>query len=173
MNQKTLRNEVEKTYFRWLCGLVDCKLNLECEDLLLELYSKEFYSLVPNDDNRVEDGLKLREMFGEELRLSAVNISRPCTVLEMMIALAGRMAYIVWQPNEEDKTPRMFWILINNLRLKPRSVGNEIVIDHFLERRYASDGDGGLFPLKNPERDQTKVEIWYQMQEYLRSSIFK
>jgi len=34
-------------------------------------------------------------------------------------------------------------------------------------RRYSKTGKGGLFPLKHPKKDQTEVEIWYQMQQYV------
>jgi len=34
-------------------------------------------------------------------------------------------------------------------------------------RDYHADGRGGFFPLTNPDTDQTKVEIWYQMNAYV------
>ena len=39
-----------------------------------------------------------------------------------------------------------------------------------LAREYSDNGHGGLFPLKNPKKDQRKVEIWYQMTEYINEN---
>ncbi len=42
------------------------------------------------------------------------------------------------------------------------------LIDCWVSRRYLRDGKGGCFPLRKPRRkDQRKVELWYQMSEYL------
>ena len=40
-------------------------------------------------------------------------------------------------------------------------------VECLLERRYLEDGDGGLFPLKCPRKDQRRVEIWYQMSAWV------
>jgi hypothetical protein len=34
-------------------------------------------------------------------------------------------------------------------------------------RTYDRRGHGGLFPLQRSNRDQRRVEIWYQLSEYL------
>ena len=36
-----------------------------------------------------------------------------------------------------------------------------------MDRLYDMHGNGGLFPLRKPSKDQRKVELWYQMSEYL------
>lgn len=36
-----------------------------------------------------------------------------------------------------------------------------------LERKYDEFGNGGLFPLRSPSKDQRRVEIWYQLCEYI------
>jgi len=41
------------------------------------------------------------------------------------------------------------------------------VLQKFNQRKYDSYGDGGIFPLKAPEEDQKKVELWYQMSAYM------
>ena len=67
-----------------------------------------------------------------------------------------------------------FWIFIANLGLDElndaesgisRKVADSI--DRFIWRTYFRDGRGGMFPLRNPEHDQRKIEIWYQFAEYL------
>ena len=42
------------------------------------------------------------------------------------------------------------------------------VLETVIWRNYQANGHGGLFPLKNAKRDQTKVEIWYQLAAYLQ-----
>jgi hypothetical protein len=39
-------------------------------------------------------------------------------------------------------------------------------------REYDSDGgNGGLFPLNEPNEDQRDVEVWYQMMAYLQERV--
>jgi hypothetical protein len=40
-------------------------------------------------------------------------------------------------------------------------------LDSLVWRTYFPTGSGGFFPLKNPQSDQTKKEIWAQMAEYI------
>ena len=61
--------------------------------LLRQLYSKEFVWLVPNDDNRVEDGRDLRYEFLHETghtRASREWLAMGCSFLEMLVALSRR-----------------------------------------------------------------------------------
>jgi hypothetical protein len=43
----------------------------------------------------------------------------------------------------------------------------EIILEDLIWRTYRPNGQGGFFPLKNPQEDQTKIEIWYQLNEYV------
>ena len=44
------------------------------------------------------------------------------------------------------------------------------IVASWLDRTYSYDGEGGLFPLRNPDYDQRDAEIWYQMQAYLEEN---
>lgn len=175
-------NEVQKQqYFEFLCGIIgDIRRGVVSEyTLLLEhLHKKEFYSLVPNDDNRGEDGKKLRMIFEEEANQGlSFFLEEPCTVLEMLIGLSFRIENNLKDGPHDMSTGECFWMLINNLGLSwannnaycqdYESEAIDEQIDIFLSRNYGKNGDGGLFPLKKPLKDQRKVEIWYQMAEYL------
>lgn len=173
--------DLDNDYFRWLCELVDA----DREDrtyiyLMRELYETEFNyataNLIPNDDNRIEDGLKVREEYLEETGLhDHLILSGSCSLLEMMIGLAERMEetfgkydYISW-----------FWEMIGNLDLlefddlvhdkDPRTFYRKVkgAIVTLLMRTYSRNGDGSLFPMNKPRRDLRKTEIWYQMSNYL------
>ena len=41
------------------------------------------------------------------------------------------------------------------------------VCDNIIHRRYSPDGQGSLFPLADPPTDARKMELWYQLNEYM------
>jgi hypothetical protein len=47
------------------------------------------------------------------------------------------------------------------------------ILEKVINRTYHSSGKGGLFPLKHAEKDQTEVELWYQMNTYLVENYYK
>jgi len=160
----TMKND----YFDFLCHVVD-KENRH-GILLQTLYRIDYYSLIPNDDNRGVDGQLLRESFVEEGRQTlSFCPTGPCKVLEMLIGLSIRLEFETSQSRWEKTIGEWFWILIDNLGLNGCRNKHEIMdkVGIMLERRYNEDGDGGLFPLKDPKKDQRRVEIWYQMSQYM------
>lgn len=138
------------------------------------LYSKEFSWTISNDDNRIADGRDLRREFLDERGSDGVSsewMTLGCSMLEMLVALARRAAF-------ESDIPEgdWFWIFMRNLELSDLSDKNygrgsdhvvEDALDRVIFRTYDPDGHGGLFPLRNPSKDQRKVELWYQLAEYL------
>ena len=166
---------LENLYFNWLCSKVTHLENptpsLTHWDLLRALYATEFVWVISGDDNRAEDGLELRRQF-----LIAADIpdqpewrALPCSVLEMLIAFSRRAEF-----QTDDPASTWFWEFMANLELdeccdavgcSPEYIGD--VLQRLIWRTYEYSGKGGLFPLDNPPRDQTKTEIWYQFCEYL------
>lgn len=146
--------------------------------LCSQLYQTEFVWFIPNDDNRLLDGLDIRTEFVDEEEGGDVPgwwYGEPCSYLEMFIALSRRMAF------ESGLEPDYwFWTLMGNLKLRDLvdEIYNEdatILVDETLQRlsdrTYHADGSGGIFPLYHPGTDQRKVEIWYQMSHYLNENI--
>jgi len=146
--------------------------------LCVQLYKVEFSWFIPNDDNRLYDGLDLRQRFVDEEEGGDVDgmwLSEPCSFLEMVVALAGRMDF-----ETQMGTDYWFWRLMDNLDLR-RYVDEmfndqvQIEIDELIRgvvnRTYRADGSEGLFPLRHPGHDQREVEIWYQMSQYLMENI--
>lgn len=169
---------LDSRYFDWLCDLVDAIPNRHNPEtsyglLCAQLFQTRFEDWLPNDDNRALEGQGLREEFLEVFNLTAGSrwISEDCSFLEMLIALARRVAdHTDGQPSE------CFWLLISNLELNkyPDHVYNDgyssavdFVVTTVNNRTYERDGRGGLFPLNDPPNDQREVEIWYQMSAYL------
>jgi hypothetical protein len=131
------------------------------------LFTIEFVWTVPHDDNRLQDGLDLRTEFSNEQK---IRLEKGATVLEVLIALSRRLAFTAGGRAED-----WAWQLLANLRLtkmtdpftenKARKVAN--ILETLIWRQYHANGLGGFFPLNWPDKDQTQVEIWYQMQKYV------
>ena len=176
-----MRLSIKDKYFNWICELID---HNECDDklsyikLLHYLDSVNFYYFIDMDANRANDGISLRYRFGYEMGYSKDLIEskldiRPCSVLEMMVALSVKCENIMEQPDENDRTGLWFWNMIDNLGLGDMTdyaFDEDYVremIDIFLEREYSYNGEGGLFTVKNPKTNMRDVEIWSQMMWYL------
>ena len=131
------------------------------------------------DSNRFEDGIALRYRFGVEKDINESIIAtyldtRPCSVLEMMCALALRCEeHIMSDPDEGNRTGVWFWGMIHSLGLDnmtnahydyafvKRKIGN------FLEHRYLRNGKYGLFTVEGSPYDMRQIEIWEQLMLYL------
>lgn len=179
----TVYERISEEYFEWLYEMMCSERysdNTSYRNLLIHLHNIEFRYLIPNDQNRAEDGAELRYRFAVthgyrytyESALRA--LPQPCSVLEMMIALAVRCEEnIMDDPKLGDRTGQWFWAMVTNLGLG--SMHDELydfeyvqsTIDRFLDRRYSPDGRGGLFTIRNADRDLRDVEIAYQLFWYL------
>lgn len=155
-------------YFHELCTLVLARdTDVSYEELMRILFDREFRWTHPMDVNRAHDGLAIRSVY-----LDHYNV--PCNWLEALIGIAQRMEFI-----QGGELSYWFWEMIQNLRLDRktdskfrRGYGRQrYLVLHRLESVetliYEYNGDGGIFPLKNPREDQRNVEIWYQMQAWL------
>jgi hypothetical protein len=171
-------------YFKWLYSQIEKERLANVEGFIFDLHSYPFVCRVPNDDNRVEEGIELRYKFADEknVQLLEDDLSGSCTLLEMLIALADRMDFILFDPSKGNRRWLWFWLFIDNLKLQKyanddekgvisrKKRFNRIVINKFLKREYLPNGKGGLFPLDNPSSDQREVEIWYQLMEYINEN---
>ena len=170
------------TYLDFLCDIVweltpDTAEKQRERLLMKQLYDMEFYSLIPNDDNRGMDGLQIRDTFIDNGGGQQALPLSPCSVLEMLIGLSFRLEFETSQSKWEKTPKEWFWILMDNLDIHYRynqdlsldEYSDKIVtkVSHFIERHYKSSGEGGLFPLKHAIKDQKKVEIWYQMSAFI------
>ena len=113
--------------------------------LFRHMYTKQFVWLVPNDDNRVEDGRELRYEFfkDQDLEPDYEWIGLECSIFEMMIALSRRLAF-----EGGGKARDWFWHLLENLDLSKCSDVNsnigdvEYVLEALVWRTYEPDGRG-------------------------------
>lgn len=174
-----MRKRVNEEYFDWLYDLV-CRRRYSKEisykKLLRYLHTIEFIYDIPKDGNRADDGIRLRYRFAEQYRDlydADLYLSGPCSVLEMMVALALRgEETIMDDPLLGDRTGQWFWGMITNLGLgsmvdeRFNSGKIDDVIERLLNREYEPNGKGGLFTV-NRGLDLREVEIWYQFMWHL------
>lgn len=178
-----MKEKIDDLYFKWLYSQIEKRDFSNLENFIFELHSYPFICRIPNDDNRVEEGIELRYKFADEknIHLSEEFLSQTCTLLEMLIALADRMDFILFDPSKGTRRWLWFWLFIDNLKLQKytndekedisqKKKFNKIVINKFIRRDYLANGTGGLFPLDNPSSDQRNIEIWYQMAAYINEN---
>lgn len=143
--------------------------------LFHELYKTEFKWFVDLDENRAIDGTDLRRQYCEDTG-EVIDELGPCSMLEMFVALSIRCEDDFMRTGDDDNTRVWFWDFIYNLRLDRYSNSNwnpcavKKILSNVIFRKYRSDGNGGMFPLRNPKTDQREVEIWYQMSSWLREN---
>ena len=163
-------------YFSWMmdCIYHDAYPYTSYTKLLALLDETPFYFLMSQDENRLEDGMSLRYRYCYAMKVDDDRLQRcsPCSVLEMMIALAIRCEEIMSDLRCGDRTALWFWAMIFNLGLIlhndscfERELANKI-ISNFLSRNYTEYGNGGLFMISNPPEDVRNVEIWCQASWY-------
>lgn len=174
-------DHINDEYFDWLCKLIDSKRfskHVSYRRLLMHLHDIEFTWCISRDENRADDGIQLRRKFAlahDDVSLSNY-ISGPCSVLEMMVALANRCEEAIMDDDTRgDRTGQWFWGMIHNLGLSTMTdlyfdrESVDDIIARLLNREYEADGRGGLFTVKHCVYDLRTVEIWCQLSWYLGS----
>jgi len=175
-------------YFEWMYQLVKQGVNVRANKrivpyrkLLFHLHNIEFTHTLSMDENRAVDGVNLRHRFGYDCGhdssiIELYLINKPCSVLEMMVALSLHCEeHYMDDPEIGSRLNVWFWSMILSLGLERMddhvfdAQYTDLVIDKFLRREYKSNGEGGLFTIPRTKKNLTKVEIWYQMCWFLDS----
>lgn len=177
--------EMHDRYFEWMCNLVmgshRYSKRLSYKKLMRRLNQREFRWVIPMDENRAARGINLRYRFGEDCGYSQREIAsllddHECSVLEMMVALClACEEKIMDDPAYGDRTGQWFWNMIVSLGLGSMSDSRyherevDDILNRFMDRQYAPNGQGGLFTIEGCPYDLRGVDIWYQLQWYLNS----
>lgn len=178
-----IEDQVRSDYFEWMYDLM-CEgrfaKSITYRKLFTFLHDTEFVYFVPHDENRAEDGIALRYRYCvlhdcEDLE---DYLGGPCSVLEMMVALAIRCEErIMSDPEKGDRTTQWFWDMMTSLGLSSMTDYNfderlvNDVVTKFLNRNYDRNGKGGLFTIKRWNRDARTAEIWHQLMAYLNTLV--
>lgn len=178
MRNKQLLNE----YYLWLLGIVDgCGYSVDdYHEMLWQLFDTDFTWIIAMDENRALDGLNLRyeyhHVYGGEIDREIEE--KAVSVLEVLIALAINWEHeITYDGRIGDRSAVWFWWMLRNLGLTeqpdwaydPDFVGDTVEI--WLSRQFSKTGDGSPFPVKTGGRDQRKVEIWFQLQQFVLENV--
>lgn len=152
-------------YIRKLMQIVS--MNSEYFNLCQNLFSHRFIAYLEMDQNRISDALMLRkEILGN-------GYISPASVLEVLVSFAmridreytGEPGVLLPDVPFKDMIKNLGLTYETNERYNKRYVDE--IIWRFVQRLYLPNGEGGIFPLINPSCDQTKIDLWSQMQEYL------
>lgn len=173
---------VNERYFCWLCDLMfneRYEAERSYNHILRHLHETEFMYTLSMDANRADDGKSLRYRFGRDCHLNDATVAsclddRPCSVFEMMAALALRCEETIMSDIAEgDRTGVWFWEMVKNLGLGSMDDEHydrktvDKYLTRFMNHKYSKNGKGGLFSVHRCSRDLRTVEIWYQMCWYL------
>ena len=161
----------DQEYYDWLIKKIDTPNGKSYLDLFEIMHNSEFAWTVPNDDNRAQDAIDLRNEF-LDIRGGGTLDLNVATCLEVVVALSRRVAFIA---DGGHRSSQWAWILLKNLKLHtfsdPLSPGRadrvRDILHDLVWRNYHADGRGGFFPLRSPEVDQTQIEIWHQLNAYV------
>ena len=174
--------EIRDKYFNWIYDYVTSDANPTSPTfykLIHCLNDIEFTWTMPEDESRAIDGISVRWRwcFDNDLQAEWDDIEKaldgPCTVLEMIFALAAKMEGIKQDPHKGDRTHRWFWMMCCNAQLYGQYdeiFDEETVrknVDILLTRKYEKNGRGGLFWLVWTTHDMPRTDIWTQMCWYL------
>lgn len=180
------------TYLGWLISEIHGE---EYTFLLKKLSEIDFYwsDRIPIDENRAKDGLALRDEYdilavseGWEDRKSGYSdedrVEKPCSVLEMMIAMAQRIENDTMSDGIMDRSVEWFWVMIGNLNLDfltdlamsyDGMCYAEMVILRWLDRQFGPDGRGSPYPTRRFGRqyeDLRNTDIYTSFQWYLNEN---
>lgn len=141
------------------------------EFLLRKIHEEEFVPFLEQDNNRVSDVIDFRRRFGY------YDTFTPPSMLELMLSLACRCEEDIMGEVGSFNPGRWFAIMMSSLGLlslkyetdeRLIEMGVKRIMSKFRCNAYSPDGDGGLFYMPGIEKDIREVEIWFQLQLYLK-----
>ncbi len=172
-------------YFNWLVSVLPGR---KVFSMLYEfLYNISFKVILPRDNNRCEEAKGLRSEYFLECNCN-VDMDLPANVLEVLLIIARRcddmvdsnIGYQGWFSRflkylelVSFNNDNMYMITTSGYysskhdKYFERDEPIVSIIHNWMNRTYNYNGVGGIFPLKNPKEDQRKVELWYQMAQYI------
>ena len=181
------REKIVNEYFSWLCDIIHAdrfKRAGSYSMLLSTLYNREF-TWSPeyiSDADRAGDGMELRWRFACETGRERLHeyvkecLAGPCNLLEMLVALSSRCEETIMDdPRIGNRPAQWFLGMLRSLGLSgftdDRFDRHKIdrILSVFESRTYRSNGEGGLFTIRNCSEDMRCLTIWKQLCLYLDS----
>jgi hypothetical protein len=169
-------------YFTWLQNLIGedrgGQDSTPYSQLLVDLFSIGFYYLISQDENCAEYATELRNIFTQMGGKHHPGIAhKPISCLEVMISMAVNAEdSLMTNTDLGDRTGQWFWMMIDNLGFTSFtddvydvdvSIAVRSKMAAVLDRRYSSNGDGSIFPIRHPKQDMRNVDLWSAFMLYL------
>ena len=160
----------ESEYYIWLSELVG---NRGAHSKLIKhLDTMAYMWVMVLDSNRASGGKNLRTRYAYETSIDEEDVRNgPCTVLEMLISVADHMV-----DQLDADISYWFWVLMNNLGLDEYTDDNydtkevEMIVNKWLQHDYMPNGFGSIFPLKHFSGDCRYLDVWSQMNEWIKEN---
>lgn len=175
-------NEAFDAYFDWLKEQIMSDDIYELDDygiLITTLSVMPFTYVVEMDSNRMWDGLYLRNIFYDDHVAFEGELTQECSLLEMLVGLAYRMANDVFSDLGKS-TGDWFWEFMSNLGadyytddilegVSDKNHRDDLIdlLSNFMDRKYKDSRSGNIFLFKKDPKDLKKIELWYQMHYYI------
>ena len=147
--------------------------------LITTLSVMPFTYVVEMDSNRMWDGLYLRNIFYDDHVEFEGGLTQECSLLEMLVGLAYRMANDVFSDLGKS-TGDWFWEFMSNLGadyytddilegVSDKNHRDDLIdlLSNFMDRKYKDSRSGNIFLFKKDPKDLKKIELWYQMHYYI------
>lgn len=157
-------------YAEWIQMLVD--RDHEYTAVMELLYRTEFTWVLDKDENRATDGCVLRARYAEISGEEWLDWYEdwPCSVLEMLVALAYKIDDQMYEPTTGHVPERWFWVMMENLGLTryPDLVFYEDPTnsEEYVLARIQIFMDRKPGPSLFPGVDKN-AEIWQQMNQWI------
>ena len=168
-------------YFEWLLDRI-CDVS-HPKERYRSLLETLFRVIIFQDANRESDGLDLRLQYNNLPRLARskqihpIDLNRPCSVLEVLIALCLRIEENILSDEVGNRTSIWFWTIMENMNLDHMDNNNfdwvyvNEAIDIFINRTYGPRGERGPFYIPYSVKDLRTVELWYQAMWYITANL--
>ena len=127
------------------------------------------------DENRAADGIYFRYKCTKSLHITEDDVEDelidiPCSVLEMMVALAFRIEQDLMRDYDiGDRAPLWFYEMLQSSGLDAYDDNNfdveevDDIIFNVLHHNYKPNGEGGFFTVYHADEDLRTVELWWQI----------
>ena len=170
--------DLKQSYFEYLVDYICDKRHKRSSYLpvLDLLHGIPFVVVVEMDDQRMSDGLYLRERYLQKIdKYDQLDIFEEdkASVLEVLIGIAQRLEFQVGDGMIGDHTAEKFWELLANLDIEKYDSRRYFPLEikekvrNWMLRKYDFYGNGSIFPVKRCEKDMRELQIWDQMSVYV------
>ena len=164
------RDQKNELYLEWLNLQAGIRINSR---LGRALHGVQYRYFVQNDVNRAIEGKNLRRIYVELGGKPAwAYEDEPASVMEVLVAFAQRADDLATGMGIQPDARGWCSLFLYHLGLSGDCSTHDIQTkaQYWVNRQYTASGKGGLFPLDYPTRDQRRLELWYQLNDYLREN---